>query len=351
MLITLTAATAVGIIGYLTNRYLSTEDRFRIYCGDTERNRFIIDKCPTLFEKLEYSYWTNGHIQTIYSSLFRSKKDNKYTREEWADISIDWVNRNEAHKDCILIITGLFGSSQSIYISNLAFDLSKNYDVAILNFTSKMSAPTVWFNQRETIHQTIKHIVTSDTKYRHLFAIGFSNGGNSLINYLTMDDKNKDLSGAITISQGFDASRSLNNLSCMYERVIANELSEIMNKNMDTFKLEKPIKSSSIMHIEEQTTGKVLNDAEIDKIYDEYSSYNNFDKIKIPTLVLFSNDDPISDPDTIPFHSILNNNIIFAISECGGHIGWSEKYEGNEQLKINKICDEYIKSIIDFNQL
>lgn len=345
---TAAAAATVGIAGYITNKFWSTEDKFSCICHDTDLNRHIIENCPTLNEKMEYSYWMNGHFQTIYCSLFRDKKENVYKREEWGDIVIDWVNKDKVHQDCVLIITGLFGSSQSIYISNLAHDLSKEFDVVILNFTSKISAPSVWFNQREIIHETIKHIKTLDVKYKHLFAIGFSNGGNSLINYITMDEKNKELDGVITISQGFDAVRSYSTLSGFYERIMASELREIMNKNQQTFKLDKPVNSSSIMKIEEQTTCSVTHYDNPENIYEEYSSYHNFDKINVPTLVLFSNDDPISNPNTFPYHSIKNKNIILAMSQYGGHIGWSEKYE--DEIKINKICSEFINSIIEFKR-
>lgn len=348
-LATATVAATCGLVGYLSHRFLSSEDQFQIIHLDTERNRYLVQECPTLREKMEYSYWTNGHFQTIYASLFRSGHKHEYWRESWSDIDLDWLQGKETKENAVLIITGLFGTCDSVYISGLAQELADEYDIAVLNFPTKISAPALWFNLREMIHETVQHI-RSLGKYHQLYAIGFSNGGNSLVNYITMDDKDKKLDGIITVSQGFDASRSHQQLAGMYESVMASALCSIMNANQRTFRLDGPVKESSIVKIEKKTSCVALQteDKEVYDIYDEYSSYHNFDKIQLPTLVLFSNDDPISSPDTVPLHAVLNPNVIFAISQMGGHIGWSEKNEKDGKVRINKICREFLAALRTF---
>lgn len=342
---------------YISHKYFPIKDRFTVMNKETKQNKFILDRCASLKHELTYSSLTNGHFQTIWSSLYRGSVEHVLRTDEWGDIKLDYLRNNRTH--AVLIVTGLFGTSKSPYISNLVTALAPTFDIYILNFPRNLSVPCTWFDLKELIHESVAHI-RATTAYTYLFGVGFSNGGNSFVNYLTMncddDDEHCDhnisgINGLITISQAFDGMRSYHVLSTMYEHAIAHEMCKLMNDNSSVFHLEKPLKSTSIIDIEQQTTCQIRRHAQksVSDVYDECSSYYKFQLLRVPTLVLFANDDPVSNSETIPYHSLItNDNIIFAVSQFGGHIGWSEKDEDHTQLKINNICLEYLTALVEF---
>lgn len=55
--------------------------------------------------------------------------------------------------------------------------------------------------------------------------------------------------------------------------------------------------------------------------------------IQIPTLALYSLDDPILHPDNMPWDVVrrsTNKAVVFAATQGGGHVGWFEDGHGGE---------------------
>ena len=65
----------------------------------------------------------NSHLQSIFHKYFRPNINVKYVRErfelsdsDWVDL--DWINHN--HKNVVILLHGLEGSSDSNYIKGMA---------------------------------------------------------------------------------------------------------------------------------------------------------------------------------------------------------------------------------------
>ena len=133
----------------------------------------------------------NGHINTIYASLFRKVNlNNSFTRKriETEDddfLDIDFL-KNENNKIAILC-HGLEGSSSSKYIKGTSNLLSSNgYDIAAMNYRScsgeiNKQLKTYHSGQTDDLNSVINLVLPN---YDEIYLIGFSLGGNIILKYI-----------------------------------------------------------------------------------------------------------------------------------------------------------------------
>ena len=134
-------------------------------------------------------FFKNGHINTIYSSLFRRTKSLPFKRQRITTADDDFFDmdllENGADK-IVLLCHGLEGSSASKYIQATANLLSQNgYAVAAMNYrfcSGEINKQLITYHsgRTEDLHAAIQTLLPN---YKAVYLVGFSLGGNLVLKY------------------------------------------------------------------------------------------------------------------------------------------------------------------------
>ena len=165
----------------------------------------------------------NGHIQSIYPSIFRSMDDSFFTPERISTpdddfLDLDW---NQSNKHRLIILThGLEGHSRRPYMLGMAkVAIEHDWDVLAWNFRSCSGEPNRLLSSYHSGStkdlRTVIHHALEKNKYQEIALVGFSIGGNKTLLHLGRDRTKlaKEIIGAVTFSVPCDLSSSATQLA------------------------------------------------------------------------------------------------------------------------------------------
>ncbi|MSR16510.1 MAG: hydrolase [Methylococcaceae bacterium] len=294
------------------------------------------------------AWWLkNPHFQTLYPTLFRKIPTPLLRRERLITpdndfIDIDWYG--EGDKPLIILLHGLTGSSESVYIKGLQHLLfTQNFRSVTLNFRGCSGEPNqtarcYHSGETEDIHflyQTLR-----EREPNTLFAaIGFSLGGNVLLKWLGEQSENVALFAAVAVSVPFvlsECSTKLNyGFSKFYRMNLLRELKTyIADKQTHLEKigfqneadklnaLGDLSKIKSFWEYDERVVAKLHGFRNAHDYYARSSSRQFLKKITVPTLLIQAIDDPFMTKKTIPEASELSDFVQLEMTEQGGHVGF-----------------------------
>ncbi len=303
------------------------------------------------------AWWLNNpHLQTLYPALLRKIQPpqgiqrERLTTPDHDFIDLDWCGNPQ--QPLVILLHGLTGSSQSVYIKGLQHRLLKEgFRTVTLNFRgcsgeSNRLARCYHSGDTEDIHflyQTLRKR-EPDTPFA---VIGFSLGANVMLKWLGEQETNLKLFAAISVSAPFVLSLCATQLdkgfSRLYRKNLLNELK--------TYIATKQTHLSDIGHLSEaarlqelgnlsairsfweydnRVVAKLHGFKDVHDYYQRSSSRQFLKKITVPTLLIQAVDDPFMTPDVIPKHSELSATVQLAISPAGGHVGF---VTGNNPFK------------------
>ena len=135
-------------------------------------------------------YLFNGHLETVYPSIFRKLEliPTQKERIETHDgdfLEIDWHQRGNSK--LVVISHGLEGNSSRAYILGMAKEaLNNGFDVLAWNYRgcgAELNRKAIFYHSGATydLDTIIQH---ASKKYEEIFLIGFSLGGNLTLKYL-----------------------------------------------------------------------------------------------------------------------------------------------------------------------
>ena len=163
-------------------------------------------------------------------------------------------------------------------------------------------------------------------------AIGFSLGGNALLKYLGEESDAVRLKCAVAVSVPYDLGAGSDYLdrSAMgrfYTRIFVKALveksqnkAELIAESCD---YERGLRAQSFREFDDAITAPLHGFAHADDYYERSSSAQFLPNIRIPTLLLHSQDDPFLPPDAIPYANISRNSQLHGIiTKTGGHVGF-----------------------------
>ncbi len=162
-----------------------------------------------------------------------------------------------------------------------------------------------------------------------LAAIGYSLGGNALLNYLARDnplDFAISVSPPLVLAEG--ATRLEQGFSRVYQRTLLEELKRGIKRKLalrpelaphypedldalDTFRL-----------FDDQITAPIHGFNGVDDYYARASARQYLNTIRTPTHILFARDDPFFTENCIPQPDELSDQVTFELSDHGGHVGF-----------------------------
>ena len=295
--------------------------------------------------------FTKAHFLTMYPTLFRQVDDLEYQRERIETPDNDFLDIDllpGKNEKVVIICHGLEGNSQSVYMRGMALAFHKSgWDVAAMNYRGCSGEPnrTVRFyhsGATEDLDTVIKFIAGKG--FSKIALVGFSLGGNLVLKYLGEDrfPVPDQLKAAATFSVPVD----LHDASIE----LAKKKNWIYTKRF-LIKLRKKIRAKKDLmpgQLDEFHFWGILNLIDFDEYYtsrlhgfdgaeDYYakcSSRQWLENIKIPALLVNSEDDPFLGEKCYPRKEAeANANITFESTLYGGHVGfylpgkeyWSEK--------------------------
>ena len=289
-----------------------------------------------------YPQWflRNGHINTIYPTLFRSNPNVNYNRERIITDDDDFLDIDllrASNPSLAVICHGLEGSSASKYVLGTAAHLhSNNWDVAAMNYrgcSGELNKQRTLYHSGATydLHTIIEHF---GPQYDTVVLVGFSLGGNLVLKYIG-DGKYKlpcNLKAVVAISVPVDLHAGCINISrksnFIYQHKFLKSLKAKLHLKAaqfpDTYKIRDLKHVKTLYDFDNLFTGPIHGFEDALDYYTKCSSLQHIEDIQHPTLVINALDDPFLPDECYPYKEINNNNYVSRIfPKYGGHVGFS----------------------------
>jgi predicted alpha/beta-fold hydrolase len=288
-------------------------------------------------------WWIKSpHAQTIGARLLRRRKPVGIRRERVSTpdddfIDLDFSGDFSEPNALVLLQHGLEGSALRGYALNVYHELARFGIPAVgLNFRSCSGE----LNRAKRLYHSGE---TEDTRFvvrllherfpnARIGAIGFSLGGNALLKYLGEEAEQVRLACAVAVSVPFELGAGADYLdrSVMgrfYTRLFVKALvqksrnkAELIVESCD---FERGLQAQSFREFDDAITAPLHGFSGADDYYERSSSAQYLPLIRIPTLILHSEDDPFLPASSIPYSNIAGNSRLHAIiTRTGGHVGF-----------------------------
>uniref|UniRef100_A0A7S2RAU4 AB hydrolase-1 domain-containing protein n=1 Tax=Mucochytrium quahogii TaxID=96639 RepID=A0A7S2RAU4_9STRA len=323
----------------------------------TARNEQILKNCGYLKDHASYVAPFSlkyADLTTVLPALLYRKKPVRYMRctlpsqnlQEPHGITLDFsFPTTQGDGTIMLLFAGVGGDSNEGYVRDTVRAANENGWTACVLVARGLgcSIPV------DDVHNIFNPCDLSDVLEslnvlaglaRRVFLVGFSLGAISLCNLLGRhaDDIPENVAGAVSISGGFKCDfMNWERYRKVYQALIVPKLLDSLMARYDldgvfeTAQLDHALRAENYMELYERLLGR-LGKSQSPKSFAQWKrAQEGFDyrqDIKVPLLFFASCDDPLHHPDLMGVHSetqgngVDNPNIIYLLTEEGGHIGW-----------------------------
>ncbi len=283
----------------------------------------------------------NGHLQTIYPSLFRSIEGVNYFREriDTPDddfLDLDW-SRIGSNK-LVILSHGLEGNSERAYIKGMARAFNRSgWDALAWNFRGCGGTPNRLLRSyhsgaSEDLDVVINHSINLH-RYTQIALVGFSMGGNITLKYLGERAENvpESLCGAVAISVPChlaSASAKLARWSnIIYMRRFLRSLHEQIIQKMRLFPGQIDDADFHKIHnfkgFDDRYTAPLNGFSNAEDYWEKCSSKKFMPHIRIPSLLINAQNDPFLSRECYPVEIARKNACLFLeMPVTGGHVGF-----------------------------
>jgi hypothetical protein len=306
----------------------------------------------------------NRHINTTFKTLtYHQKVNYKRKRIETPDydfLDLDFsINNSET---CVIALHGLEGSSNSKYIiSAINYLNTHKIDAVAVNFRGCSGEPnkqpySYHSGKTDDLSLVIKYISTN-YKYKNIFLLGFSMGGNIMLKYLgETENINPIIKGGIAFSAPCDLKGSSEALSSKQNKIYLNRflktLKEKALKTLNTYpninlSKEKILKSKTFEDFDNAVTAPLFHFKNANDYYLKNSSINFIKNIKTPTLLVNALDDTFLSETCYPYKTCKNNKqVTFETPKYGGHVGFNTSFITKNNTWSEQRILQFINSIL-----
>lgn len=294
------------------------------------------------------AWWLkNRHLQTLYPALCRKISAPALHRERLITpdhdfLDIDWCG--DGDKPLVILLHGLTGSSQSVYIKGLQSVLLKHdFRSVTLNFrgcSGEANYSARCYHSGDTqdisfLYQTLQKREPETA----IAAIGFSLGGNVLLKWLGEQGNHLSLFAAVAVSVPLVLSTCATKLdygfSKLYRANLLRELKEYIHNKQQHLQsrgqqseaekirqLGDLSKIKSFWEYDERVVAKLHGFKSAQDYYQRSSSRQFLKNITVPTLIIQALDDPFMTAEVIPPREELSEHVQLEVTAAGGHVGF-----------------------------
>ena len=286
----------------------------------------------------------NPHAQTLAGSLLRAPGWHPLERRRLGTPDGDFLNLDltpdpGADAPIALVLHGLEGHSRRPYTAGV---LSRLFDRGVrgvgLNFRGCGGEPNRtarFYHAGDTgdLATVVEHLRRRHPG-RHIGAIGFSLGGHVLVKYLGEQGAESPIGAAATICVPFDLAASCDRISRgfmggLYTTYFLRSLRRkvrakraILDEVVDT---GAALDARTLRAFDDALTAPLHGFAGAADYYAKADARPFLARIRTPTLLIQSRDDPISSPSAFPKARVAANpNLVAALAPGGGHVGFVE---------------------------
>ena len=301
----------------------------------------------------------NTHLQTIYGLRLRGRSSYKPHREDvffkdGGQSTIEYFVKDNLPEDAPItyIIHTLGGGSRESCTNFMATYFMKNsYRVVICSCRgcngSKITSRRL-FNgyQTDDLKTIMSHVNKKYPNAKNRFLIGFSLGSMVAAQF-GIEPNDSNIDGIICISHPINCAQGLKRLETplnmkLYYEPMMNSLKHIIKKSTFYSEEEKKeiMKGKIFKHFDDIVTSKNMGLNNAEEYYALMELKPKIIKYKIPSLFIFSEDDPFSSPKWIPDDEIQKSeNVAFITTKEGGHTGfaqgWNNKISFSEEVSLD----------------
>lgn len=288
----------------------------------------------------------NGHLQTIFPTLFSSVGELKVEREifelyDGDEVECVWHKKPKlnSNQPIIILFHGLAGSFNSPYIKRAMDQFDRvGYSVVLMHFRGCSNIPNRLprsYHSGDT-EDAKSWILYLKKKFptNPLIAIGYSLGGNMLLKLLGEWGEDSPLLFAVAVSAPMQLESSANSINRGFSKIYQYRLMHSLKKQLEVkysqFDMESLIglkreniqKLKTFWEFDEAYTAPIHGFKNAKDYYQKSSSKQFLKDIKTKTLIIHARNDPFMNDEVIPKSSELSNSIQLEVYDHGGHVGF-----------------------------
>jgi uncharacterized protein len=317
--------------------------------------------------------WKNPHFSTIVPSVFRKVQGVNYTRTrlELSDgdfLDLDWSYAQSETDKLVIVSHGFLGDSNRGYVKGCVKSFnSEGYDALAWNHrglggeNNRLERLTIHGSSEDlaaVVEEALRH-----KKYTQITLVGYSKGGNVVLKYLGEQSENIHalIKNAISVSAPLDMQGSVDAMAKggFYTNRFRDKLLKFLKKRTQFLSPERLKTMESYQYLDDFTDYYIaplhgMKDAT--EYYAKTSALPYIDKIRIPTLILTAQNDPVLSPSCSPVSIAEKSEYIYLENPLhGGHCAfyepnkdqlyWADKriVEFVREMETEEVTEEEIK--------
>jgi predicted alpha/beta-fold hydrolase len=281
----------------------------------------------------------NAHLETIYPALLRQVNTHPYQRERIATsdddfLDLDWIKQGSSK--VVIISHGLEGNTGRAYIKGMAHAChQQGFDILTWNYrgcSGEMNKALRFYHSGATddLATIIEH---AKNRYKEIYLIGFSLGGNLTLKYLgEKRDRPQSLIKAVAFSVPMNLHTSCLKISQPSNRIYAQRFLKSLKEKVIRKAAQFPqldikwlAKIKTLNEFDDHFTGPIHGFRNALDYYEQSSSIRFVSDITVPTLIINALNDPILSEDCYPTALLKDHlHVQFESPKHGGHVGFTQ---------------------------
>lgn len=296
-------------------------------------------------EPFRPSWWLPGrHAQTIAGRYLRRPRPLGFRREridtpDGDFVDLDFPETGLPDGPIVLLLHGLEGSARRGYAIETYYSLARLGVRSVgLNFRScsgELNRTARFYHSGDTADiRLVAGILTARFPGVPLGAVGFSLGGNALLKFLGEEGEESPFRAAVAVSVPYDLGAGADTLDStrmgrIYTGVFVRSLTakaaakgDLLDGLCDRQRIRA---AKSFRDFDDAATAPLHGFDGAQDYYDRSSSRGFIERIRIPTLLIHSLDDPFLPAASFPARAAASNpHITTLVTPAGGHVGFIE---------------------------
>ncbi|KAK5608065.1 Monoacylglycerol lipase ABHD2-B [Crenichthys baileyi] len=364
----------------------------KIISRNTLLSRYLFKSCPMLSkEYIPPLLWgKSGHLQTaLYGKMGRVNSPTPcglrkfLPMKDGATATFDLFEALGEHSTgddvTMVICPGIGNHSKKNYIRTFVdYSQRRGYRCAVLNHLGalpdvELTSPRMFTYGCTWEFAAMVGYIKRAFPQTLLVVIGFSLGGNIVCKFLGENRSNQErVLCCVSVCQGYSALRAQETFlqwdQCrrLYNFVLAGNMKKLIQSHRGSLlsmssssigdaDLNKLYTATSMMQIDDKIMRKFHGYGSLREYYEKESCVHYIHNVSVPLLLVNSSDDPLIHRSLLAIPGRLAEempNVMFALTEHGGHMGFFEGAVVFPQplTWMDKVILEYTNAICDWEK-
>jgi len=312
-------------------------------------------------------HFRNGHIQTIYPTLFRPLPHTNPERRriETPDgdfLDIDYHLSTAGRHGLLAVVShGLEGNARKKYPLGMARHLtSRGWDVLCFNFRGCSGVPNRMLRfyhsgVTDDLHTVIQYGLAQGN-YSTVALIGFSMGGNQTLKYLGENPTivPAEVQAAVTFSVPCDLAGSARRLEAWQNKLYMVYFMRGLREKIriksamfpDTLDTDGLDDICAFFPFDDRYTAPIHGFYDAADYYRRCSSMQFLPAIRVPTLLVQAEDDPFLPPSCYPkVEAAANRSLSLLTPRHGGHVGFVQ-FNSDNRYWSEELAGQFLKEVV-----